>query len=201
MAKLNKSEANEAMNARLLNDADVQGANGAELRLMTYEQLRDSARRVVFVNHDHLIENTYPKYREDMVDRATQYVLAVWRRLIESFENTDPTCIAEHEVRSFTYALDYMLSDAQETLARFRKQFDENPAYAFTSTAAVQAAANLEVATRAKSMLERYSVAEVKQSLMDSLRYTFRIDGSTCPMTNLVERAKQVATAKLVGLN
>jgi hypothetical protein len=44
-------------------------------------------------------------------------------------------------------------------------------------------------------------VAEVKQSLMDSLRYTFRIDGSTCPMTNLVERAKQVATAKLVGLN
>lgn len=202
MAKLNLGEAMELAGKRVQGDQEIINAAPEHLRLMTVEQLRESANRAIQKSNTMFLNlDVNPRYSERVLVAMIDSAMAIWRTKIKVFEDNDPTIKAERAAEGFLYNLNYMIRDAEETLARFKKNFDENPAYAFQSTAAVQAAGNLEVATRAKAMLEKYSVDEVKAELTNSLRYSFRIDGSTCPMTNLVDRAKQVAAAKLVGLN
>jgi hypothetical protein len=198
MAKLNKGQAIDALMGRLANDAEVNDANPAHLRLLDRSEMLESAGRVISVNHMWLVDNINPRYTVDVVETAVQHIVRVWRDKVDSFENTDPTIQAERKAKHFVYNVNRMIGDAQATL---KEQFETNPAYAFTMTSAVQAAANLEVASRAKLMLETHSADEVRAELTNNLRWSdgLRLSGSTCPMTNLVDRAKTIATMQLAG--
>jgi hypothetical protein len=202
MAKLNKGQALEAMVNRILTDGCITDEKPEILRMMDHQQRRDSAARYISYKHGGFINNVVQVYRLAVIEHGITVIVNAWVNRIREFEATDPTIVADRKARAFVYMVDRMLSDATERLAKFREQFDINPAYAFTSTAAVQAAGDLEIATRVKKMLETMTPDEIKSELVDRMQYDggLRLEGSTCPMTNLVDRAKGIAIAKLAGL-
>lgn len=202
MAKLNKSQAMEAMKNRVPVDLSITDADPRDLRLMTPEELRQAAVTVFMKNHGELLGNTVPVYRESIENEAIRLIIRHWCEAIWRYEESDPVLVAERKARSYRHLVTHMQSEALEVLDRFRKEFDVNPVYAFQSTAAVQAAADLEMAVRAEKMLVTMSVEEVKAEFTDQLSYNggLRLSGSTCPMTNLIDRAKAIATARLSGV-
>src|SRR5688572_16962616 len=152
----------------------------------------DNINRIIDMAHQWVLTNTFERYVPEVRKSAVTTILRIWRDKIEAFESTDPTCIAEREVRGFTYMLHRMLEDADVTLAKFQKNFTADPFYALDNRRhAMEAAAEKHVATWAAAMLEAHSVDEVKAEATRRLRYAdgFRLSESTCPTTNLMHRA------------
>jgi hypothetical protein len=95
------------------------------------------------------------------------------------------------------------LDDAKATLAKFRANFDENPAYAFEwGTDAITAAATLDVYTRLVEVFAKTDVAttikEAKEAVLRGARYDV-LPRSTSPTSNLMNAAKVAAFAGFVS--
>jgi hypothetical protein len=95
------------------------------------------------------------------------------------------------------------LDDAKATIAKFKANLDENPAYAFEwGTDAITAAATLDVYTQLVEVFAKTDVAttvkEAREAVMRGARYDV-LPRSTSPTSNLVNAAKVAAFANFVS--
>jgi len=201
--RLNKGQAMEAMTGKVLSNSEVASADAKDLRLMDYTQLQESAYRVLKTTELFFINaEVNPRYVEDVLSAGAAQVVSIWRDRIHTYEESEPSIVAERQDRGFRFMVDRMVADAQEELAKFNKRYAENPLYAFEwGTDAVQAAANQDVALRVKAALDAgHTREEVIKDARQQLGYALRLSGSTSPMSNLAEQAKAIAYGKIAGL-
>lgn len=115
MAKLNKKQAMEAVLDAVSASVEVQSAEPQHLRLMSHEQLRESAERVRRLTYAML---PHTNYFDDAQKECIRAILAVWRNKISAFETTDPDCIAEREASGFAFTIEHMMmEDYGDTIA------------------------------------------------------------------------------------
>lgn len=116
--------------------------------------------------------------------------------------NALPDVAAARAEEGFRMLVDHTIKCAEETITKFKEQFEKNPVYALEwSLSVFQAAADLDVATRVRYRLEAGATkAEVQKELVDSSRYMIRLEGSTSPTANLMEQAKTIVTFRLAGI-
>ena len=106
-------------------------------------------------------------------------------------------------LEALTFRLDSNLSSGRKALERFRKDLDENPAYALRwSDAAFQAAAEIEVATKMKDILahpEGGRVKALEHAREQALRGARCPERSTSGASNMMAQALTQAWAELVS--
>lgn len=204
MAKMNKTEATDALLNASYTNSEILDVQPAVMRLMDGAQLQLSAARAFETQLEELmLSAVQERYHAHVKTIVVDAIARSWRQKIHAFEDSDPACLAEREARGFLFTLEHMMMEAGQTLKKFEENLAKNPFYAFeNSRHAMQAAADMQVAMRAQKALKTQSVPEVKKALVESLRYAdgLRLDGSTCPTTNLMARAETIATVRLAGL-
>lgn len=110
--------------------------------------------------------------------------------------------VAADRLRHFNYRLEGLEAGAQADIDRFKKNLEQNPAYAFEwADAACRAAAHLDVAARVRGILEHPEGGMEKAMslcLDQALQGARNQSHSTSALTNLMAAEKTAAYAELV---